>query len=166
MIVRTLNFCAKIKKEKNRKKGEHIPVSTFFPFLIHHIPFVIPPVWFPESHSVIFLIQQIPLGITHRGFRRWDDSVWFQAPTYYSSTRSVIHSSVWAVAWLFSYHDSVRFSSNWFSNTRPHFHHASTPCGFSVPNKTFCPFFIQNIRCLEFFKWLLSFPRPRPIKSV
>jgi hypothetical protein len=74
MIVRTLNFCAKIKKEKkkkNRKKGDHIPASTFFPFLIHHIPFVIPPVWFPKTHSVIFLIQQIPLGITPRGFRRW-----------------------------------------------------------------------------------------------
>jgi hypothetical protein len=27
---------------------------------------------------------------------------------------------------------------------RPHFHHASTPCGFPVPNKAFCPFFIQK----------------------
>jgi hypothetical protein len=154
MIVRTLNFCAKIKKEKkkkNRKKGAHIPANTFFPFLIHHIPFVIPPVWFPKTHSVIFLIQQIPLGITPRGFRRWRFCLVPSPNLLLVTTRSVIHSSVWAVAWLFSYHDSVRFSSNWVSNTRPHFPHASTPCGFSVPNKTFCPFFIQKTRCREFF---------------
>ncbi len=134
-IVRTLNFCAKIKKEKkekNRKKGAHIPASTFFPFLIHHIPFVIPPVWFLETHSVIFLIQQIPLGITPRGFRRWQFCL-VPKPQLIISPRGP-----------FSYHDSVHFSSNWVSNMRPHFHHASTPCGFPVPNKAFCPFFIQK----------------------
>lgn len=124
MIVRTLNFCAKIKKrKKNRKKGAHIPASTFFPFLIHHIPFVIPPVWFPETHSVIFLIQQIPLGIT---------SPWFPTMTILSGSKPPNLLLVHAVRFPTTTILSVSHPTG-VSNTRSHFHHASTPCGFFVP---------------------------------
>jgi hypothetical protein len=146
-IVWTLNFCAKFKKiiiiiiiiiikqEKRRAHScEHI-------LSVSH-----PSHSFRNSTCVVsgdpfchFFIQQIPHGISPRGFRRWRFCL-VPKPQLIISPRGP-----------FSYHDSVRFSSNWVSNTRPHFHHASTPCGFPVPNKAFCPFFIQKIKCREFF---------------
>jgi hypothetical protein len=131
--------------------GWFLPVSTFFPFLIHHIPFVTPPVWFPETHSVIFLIQQIPLGITPRGFRGWR----FQAPTYYSSTRSVFlpRFCPFLIQLGFQYAAPLppRVNSMWF---------------FRSQQKILSVFHPKKLGAVNSFKWLLGFPRPRPMKSV